>query len=58
MKEIQTELINDLIATTTVMEELWRYHPANPNKKDVTAEYKVLEKIKEDIELEIKGLEN
>jgi len=55
---LKTELVNDLIATTTVMEELWRYHPENPNMKDVVDEYKVLEKIKVDIEKEMRGMEN
>ena len=55
---LKTELVNDLIATTTVMEELWKYHPENPNKKDVVSEYKVLEKIKVDIEKEMRGMEN
>jgi|TARA_B110000914_G_scaffold33909_1_gene26720 hypothetical protein len=55
---LKTELVNDLIATTTVMEELWRYHPENPNMKDVVSEYKVLEKIKVDIEKEMRGMEN
>tara|TARA_B100000780_G_scaffold259705_1_gene210934 strand:+ start:695 stop:901 length:207 start_codon:yes stop_codon:yes gene_type:complete len=58
-KEAQkNELINDLIATTTVMEELWKYHPENSNKKDVVAEYNILEQIQSDIEYELKGLEN
>ena len=52
----KVELINDLVATSTVMEELWRYHPENPDKKDVVSEYKVLEKIKNDIEQELDGL--
>ena len=34
LEEQKTELINDLIATTTVIEELWRFHPDNPNKVD------------------------
>ena len=55
---LKTELVNDLIATTTVMEELWKYHPENPNMKDVVDEYKVLEKIKVDIEKEMRGMEN
>ena len=55
---LKTELVNDLIATTTVMAELWRYHPENPNMKDVVSEYKVLEKIKDDIEKEMRGMEN
>ena len=58
INHLKTELVNDLIATTTVMEELWRYHPENPNKKDVTSEYEVLKKIEKDIKLEIKGLED
>ena len=52
----KVELINDLVATSTVMEELWRYHPENPDKKDVVSEYKILVKIKVDIENEIKEL--
>ena len=53
---LKTELVNDLVATTTVMEELWRYHPENPDKKDVVSEYEILVKIKVDIENEIKEL--
>ena len=34
----KSELISDLVATTTVMDEVWNYHPENPNKKDVVAE--------------------
>ena len=45
-EDLKTELINDLIATTTVMEEIWRYHPDNPNKKDVVKEFNVLKEIK------------
>ena len=26
----KSELISDLLATQTVMEEMWRYHPENP----------------------------
>ena len=52
-EDLKTELINDLIATTTVMDEIWNYHPDNPNKKDVVKEFNVLKQIKEDIEKEI-----
>jgi cell division protein FtsB len=55
---LKTELVNDLIATTTVMEELWRYHPENQDKKNVVSEYEVLKRVKEDIEEEMKKLEN
>lgn len=53
----KAELINDLVATSTVMEELWNYHPENPNKKDVIEEYQTLLKIQKDIEKELKELE-
>ncbi len=52
----KAELINDLLATSTVMEELWNYHPENPNQKDVLEEYKTLLKIQKDIEKELKEL--
>lgn len=56
-EEHKAELINDLIATSTVLDELWNYHPDNPDKKDVVEEFKILEKIKDDIEQEIAELE-
>ena len=56
IEEQRIDLVNDLIATTTVMDELWHYHPENPNRKDIAEEYKVLEKIKDQIEEEIKNL--
>ena len=57
LEEQKTELINDLIATTTVIEELWRYHPDNPNRVDIIKEFKVLTKIKTDIEKEIQEVD-
>ena len=54
---LKTELVNDLIATTTVMEELWRYHPENPDKKDVVSEYEVLKRVQADINKEMRDLE-
>ena len=57
LEEQKTELINDLIATTTVIEELWRYNPDNPNKVDIIKEFKVLTKIKTDIEKEIQEID-
>jgi len=57
LEEVRAELINDLVATATVMEELWNYHPDNPDKKDVVEEYKVLVKIQKDIEKEIAELD-
>ena len=34
----KSALIDDLMATVTVMEEVWNYHPDNPNKKDIVQE--------------------
>jgi len=47
--EKKQELVNDLIAVSTVMEELWDYHPDNPHKKDVVKEFDILKNIKSDI---------
>jgi|TARA_B100000780_G_scaffold224634_1_gene163751 hypothetical protein len=55
---LKTELINDLVATTTVIEEIWRYHPDNLKKKDVVKEYNILKQIAKDIEIELEKLEN
>ena len=54
----RTELLNDLVATTTVMDEVWRYHPDNPQKKDVVKEYNILQQIIKDIEFELKELDS
>jgi len=53
---LKSELLEDLMATVKVMEEVWKYHPDNKDKSDVVAEYKVLEKIKLDIESELDNL--
>jgi len=53
----KSELFDDLMATATVMEELWRYHPENPKKKDVVEEYNILKTIKEGIEGELDELD-
>jgi len=56
LEEQKANLINDLIAVSTVMDEIWNYHPDNPNKKDVIKEYQTLLKIQKDIEKELKEL--
>ena len=53
----KSELINDLMATVTIMEEVWSYHPDNPNKVDIKVEYNKLKEIKADIEKEIDEVE-
>ena len=52
----KSELIDDLLATSTVKEEVWRYHPDNPNKKDVVKEYDILCQIERDLEAELDDL--
>tara|TARA_B100001059_G_C17428802_1_gene376946 strand:+ start:277 stop:483 length:207 start_codon:yes stop_codon:yes gene_type:complete len=52
----KSELIDDLLATATVKEEVWRYHPDNPNKKDVVKEYDILCQIERDLEAELDDL--
>ena len=52
----KSELIADLVATSTVMDEIWRYHPENPKKMDLVEEYNSLKKIQKDIELELEKL--
>ena len=53
----RNELVNDLIATSTVMDELWQYHPDNPKQKDVVKEYNVLKQMARDLEKEIDELD-
>ena len=53
----RNELVNDLIATSTVMDELWQYHTDNPNQKDVVKEYNVLKQMAKDLEKEIDELD-
>ncbi len=52
----KSNLIQDLMATGTVMDELWNYHPENPNKKDIVDEYNVLKAIQTQIENELAEL--
>ena len=43
----RVEKINDLAAVVTIMEDYWRFHPANPDKLDIVEEYDQLEAIKD-----------
>ena len=38
------------------MDEIWNYHPDNPKKIDIVAEYEFLKSLQADIEEEIKEL--
>ena len=50
----KAELLQDLMATEKVMEELWKYHKDNPQRIILENEYNNLLQMKRDIE---KGLE-
>lgn len=52
----KASLLEELLAVQVVQEELWLYHPNNPDKKDIVKEYDVLKKIQTQIEKEIKDL--
>ncbi len=56
LNQQKASLLDDLIAVSTVIEEVWNYHPDNPNKKDIIAEYNQLLKIQGDIENELDSL--
>lgn len=56
-QEIKNELVNDLLSVTTVLEEIWKYHPDNPDQLDIVAEYNQLLKIQGDIENELEALD-
>jgi len=49
--------MEDILAVNTVIEEVWNYHPSNPNKKDVEEEYDKLIEIKSDLQKELVELE-
>ena len=58
LEEKKVNLVNDLIAANTGTEDVWKYHPDNPNKHDVVEEYNQLKQIINDIEEEIEEVEN
>lgn len=58
LEKEKVELINDLMATVTISEELWSYHPDNPKRVPIKEEYDRLRVIKSDIENEIENVEN
>tara|TARA_B100000780_G_C21071061_1_gene430988 strand:+ start:937 stop:1110 length:174 start_codon:yes stop_codon:yes gene_type:complete len=55
---IKTELVNDLLSVVTIMDEIFKYHPENPNKIDIKEEYANLQSIKDDIEAELEEMED
>jgi len=53
----KSELVNDLMATITIMEDYWRFHPDNENAQDVKVEYTKLQEMKKEIEGELAELD-
>lgn len=39
------DLVNDLIFYTQRMEEIWKFHPSNPEKINIEKEYQKLEQL-------------
>ena len=39
------------------MEEIWKYHPDNPNKSDIKAEYDSLKSAQSQVEEELKEVD-
>mgnify|MGYP003634969088 CR=1 FL=1 len=54
---LKTELLNELVSVVTVMEEIFKYHPENPDKIDIVKEYETLQMMKDEIETELESLE-
>ena len=51
----RVKLIDDLMTVVQIMDELYRYHPDNPNRFNVAEEYKVLAERKVQIEAELEN---
>jgi len=51
-----TGLVNDRISTGVIQDEIWRYHPNNPNAIKVEEAYDELEQIGIDLDNEISAL--
>lgn len=39
LEEKQTQLLNKAMGLSLMMEMIWKYHPNNPDRKDVTEAY-------------------
>ena len=53
----KNNLMEDILAVNTVIEEVWNYHPSNPNKADIEEEYQKLLEIKSDLQKELVELQ-
>lgn len=52
----KAELINELIVLNKQLEEVYQYHPSNPNQIDVELQYNTLKGLIEKIETQINNL--
>lgn len=39
LEEKQTQLLNKAMGLSLMMEDIWKFHPNNPDRKDVTEAY-------------------
>ena len=51
----RVKLIDELMTVVQIMDELYRYHPDNPNRFNVAEEYKILVERKVQIEAELEN---
>jgi len=49
----QMQLLDELMSVIQIMDELYRYHPENPNQIDVASEFKRLAERKVEIEAKL-----
>ena len=56
INNIKSELLEDLMATAKIKEEIWQYHPKNPNKTNIVEAYDLLTKMEKDITDELDKL--
>ena len=50
---IKSELLQDLMSVEKVMEELYKYHPDNPNSVSIVDEYKSLQTMRDEVMAEL-----
>jgi hypothetical protein len=51
----RVKLIDELMTVVQIMDELYRYHPDNPNRFNVAEEYKILAERKAQIDAELEN---
>ena len=53
----RAELVNNIIFLTQRMDEMWAYHPENPNKLDIVGEYKSMKEQIDEYQNQLDDLE-